>query len=61
MRAYLLITGSLFGLLGAVHIWRDIAERQHWSDPGYLIEAATGVVALALCAWAFRLLRVPQH
>ncbi len=57
MRAYLLTTGSLFGLLGAVHIWRDIAERHHWSDPSYLIEAAVGVVALALCVWAFRLLR----
>ena len=58
MKAYLLITGALFGLLVVAHVWRAIAE---WPallhDSGQLVEAAIGIVAAALSIWAWRLLR----
>ena len=58
MRAYLLTTGALFGLLAVAHVWRVIAE---WpllmTDAGEIVEAAIGVVAAALCLWAWRLSR----
>ena len=60
MKAYLMTTGGLFGLLAAAHVWRVIAE---WplvvTDRGADIEAAIGVVAAALCVWAWRLFRLP--
>jgi len=58
MKTYLAVTGSLFGLLGAAHIWRVFAE---WPrllhDSGEVIETAIGVVAAGLCVWAWRLFR----
>jgi uncharacterized membrane protein YdcZ (DUF606 family) len=53
VRAYVLVTGTLFGLLVIVHAWRLTQERQLVRDPWwYLI---TGVAA-ALCVWAYRVL-----
>ena len=58
MKAYLITTGSLFGLLALVHMWRIVGQ---WPrllhDSGEIIEAGIGVVAVALCLWAWRLLR----
>ncbi len=59
MKAYLITTGSLFGLLGAVHLALTIS---HWSrlteDPWFILEGpGIGVVAGALSVWAWRLLR----
>lgn len=58
MKAYLITTGSLFGLLALVHMWRIVGQ---WPrllhDSGEIVEAGIGVVALALCLWAWRLLR----
>ena len=60
MKGYLTTTGLLFALIALAHIMRTIAE---WSrlttDPGFIIEGpGLGVVAAALCFWAWRLLRV---
>jgi len=59
MKAYLITTASLFGLLGGLHVWRTIAE---WSrlakDPGFIVQGPViGLVALGLSMWALRLLR----
>ncbi len=63
MKAYLLITGSLFGLLALAHFLRTIVE---WSrlaaEPWFIVEGpAIGVLAAALCFWAWRLLRLPAN
>jgi hypothetical protein len=55
MRAYLAITGTLFGLLFLLHIWRVIAE---WSgfNAGTGLVLLTAMIALGLSVWAVRLL-----
>ena len=58
MKAYLVITGSLFGLLALAHVARTIAE---WSrlgvDPWFALQGpGIGVIAAALSFWAWRLL-----
>jgi uncharacterized membrane protein len=54
MRAYVLTTGILFGIVTLAHVWRMIEERPMATVPWYiLITVATG----ALCFWAWRLLR----
>lgn len=60
MKAYLVITGTLFAALAVAHVMRTIAE---WpriiQDPGSILEGpGIGVVALALGFWAWRLLRL---
>lgn len=59
MKAYLITTGTLFGLLALAHVLRTIGE---WSrlttDPAFLVEGPViGLVAAALSFWAWRLLR----
>jgi len=56
MKAYVMITGAVFGLLTLVHILRIIVEGLHLAkDPLYvLITVATG----GLCLWAWRLFRL---
>jgi predicted enzyme related to lactoylglutathione lyase len=61
VKAYIIATGTIFGLIAVMHVLRGIAE---WdllaTDPGhFLFMAALGVVAAALSVWAWRLLR-PQ-
>jgi hypothetical protein len=55
MKAYVMTTGVLFGLLTLAHLWRVFEEGTHLAtDPWYvLITLATA----ALCFWAWRLLR----
>lgn len=58
MKAYLVITGTIFGLIAAAHVLRTLAE---WSrlgaDPWFYLEGpGLGVVAAALSLWAWRLL-----
>jgi hypothetical protein len=59
MKAYIMTTGAVFGLLTLVHIWRAIAEGARLAtDPWYILITA---VAAALCLWALRLLwRLPR-
>lgn len=45
MKAYLLITGTLFGLVGAAHLLRLFLE-PHWSDGWFIV---TNVALIAVC------------
>jgi hypothetical protein len=55
MKAYLITTGILFGLLTGAHIWRAIAEGpQMAKDPFFILLT---VLAASLSIWAWRLLR----
>jgi hypothetical protein len=57
MKAYVMTTGVLFGLLTAVHVWRFIDEGSPiLRDPWYI---GITVASTALCLWAIRLLRAP--
>jgi hypothetical protein len=56
MKAYVMTTGVLFGLLTVVHVWRVFAEGPRLaSDPWYVLIT---LAAAALCLWAWRLLRL---
>ena len=53
MKAYVMTTGAVFGLLALVHLWRAVVEGPHLAtDPWYVLIT---VVAAALCIWAARL------
>jgi len=60
MKAYLVTTGTIFGLIAVLHLLRAIEERSLLAtDPWYFLGmAALGVVAAALSVWAWRLLRL---
>jgi len=60
VKLYLMTTGILFALLALAHVLRTIAEWQRLAaDPGFIVEGpGIGLVAAALCFWAWRLLRV---
>jgi hypothetical protein len=56
MKAYVITTGAVFGLLVVAHIWRIIEEGPALAkDPLYIIIT---LAAAALCLWAWRLLRL---
>jgi len=55
MRAYVMTTGAVFGLLALAHVWRVVEEGPPLArDPWYVLIT---IVAASLCLWAFRLLR----
>ena len=55
MKAYLITTGTVFGLITLAHLWRMIEEGGRLvKEPFYLVLT---LLAAALCAWAFRLLK----
>ena len=59
MKAYLIITSIIFGLITVAHIWRILAERSSLArDPGFLLLT---VLSAALCFWACRLLRLSSR
>jgi hypothetical protein len=55
MKAYVITTGVVFGLLTLAHLWRIIVERHLATDPIFILIT---VVAASLCVWAWRVLRV---
>jgi len=56
MKAYVMTTGAVFGLLVVAHIWRVIEEGPALAkNPWYI---AITFAAAALCFWAWRLLRL---
>jgi hypothetical protein len=56
MKAYVMTTGAVFGLITLAHVLRIIAEGPHLvTDPWYVLLT---VVAAALGLWAWRLLRL---
>jgi len=55
MKAYIITTGTIFGLIFVAHICRMFVEPHHVAtDPVYI---ALTAVAAALCLWACRLLK----
>ena len=56
MKAYVMTTGVLFGLLTVVHVWRLIEEGPHLAREPWF--ALFTIAAAALCLWAWRLLRL---
>jgi len=56
MRAYVVTTGTLFGLLTIAHVWRMIEESPALAtDPWYILIT---LVAAGLAVWAWRLVRL---
>lgn len=54
LKAYVMITGVVFGLLTLAHVWRIIEEGSHLAtDVSWVLIT---VASAALCVWAFRLL-----
>jgi hypothetical protein len=54
MKAYVLTTGFVFGLITVAHVLRMIAEGpQLLQDPGWVLIT---LIAAALCLWSVRLL-----
>ena len=57
MKAYLITTSVLFGLVTVAHVWRMIAEsRALLSDPWFILLT---LGTAAMCIWGLRLLRAP--
>jgi hypothetical protein len=55
MKAYVVTTGVVFGLLTLAHIARVFAEGPHLAtDPWFVLIT---IAAAALCFWAWRVLR----
>jgi hypothetical protein len=55
MRAYVITSGTIFGLLVLTHLLRILEEGPHLaSDPWYVLIT---LAAASLCVWAFWLLR----
>jgi H+/Cl- antiporter ClcA len=58
MKAYVITTGIVFGLLAIAHLWRIAAENRRLAeDPLFLLITAA---AAGLCVWAFGLVRRPK-
>ena len=59
MKAYVITTGAVFGLVTLAHFWRVLADEPHLAtDPGFILIT---IAAAALCFWACRLLRLPSR
>lgn len=55
MKAYLVTTGVIFGLITALHIWKAVAEGPQTAKNPLFI--CLTLLAAGLSVWAFRLLR----
>ena len=56
MKAYIMTTGAVFGLIVVAHIWRVAEEGLALAkDPLYIVLT---LAAAGLCFWAWRLLRL---
>lgn len=53
MKAYVITTGAVFGLLTLAHIWRAIVEPHLLTELWWVLIT---LLAAALCVWAARLL-----
>ena len=59
MRTYVLTTGTVFGLLALIHLWRVIQEGSHLAtDPWFLIIT---LIAAGLSVWAFRVAQLSSR
>ena len=61
MKAYLIVTGAISGLVGIAHLLRLFVEGHPLSDPWFLgHNVALFIVGGGLAVWAARLLRRPR-
>ena len=58
MKAYLLITGTMFALIGVMHLGR-LVMRMPSSD--WPFDAVLGGLSAALAVWAFRLVATARR
>lgn len=59
MKAYLVTTAIIFGLITVAHVWRAVVEGSHVAtDPVFILLT---VLSAALCIWACRLLRLSSR
>jgi hypothetical protein len=57
MKAYLIVTSAVFGLIVVAHLWRIVAGNPHLAvEPWFVLLT---LAAAGLCLWALRLLRRP--
>jgi hypothetical protein len=63
MKAYLVITGTIFALMAILHVFKAVADWNQLSNhPGdFLIMGGLGVFAAVLSTWAWRLLRLQRR
>ena len=55
MKAYVIITGAVFGLITLTHIWRVIAEGLRAAmNPWFILST---VISIFFTGWAWRLSR----
>ncbi len=54
MKAYLVITGAIFGVLAVLHAWRMVAESHDLATTPWFL--ALTALAAGLCVWAVVLL-----
>jgi hypothetical protein len=54
MRAYVITTGSVFGLLTLAHVGRAFVEPHLAKDPWFILLT---LLSLALCLWAWRVIK----
>jgi hypothetical protein len=59
MRAYVITTGAVFGLITLVHLWRVCTDERHLAKEPWFILIT--LITFALCLWAWRLLRRLSH
>jgi hypothetical protein len=58
MKAYVVTSGTIFGLIVLAHILRIVAEGSHVArDPVFILLT---IAAGSLSYWAWRLLRLPK-
>jgi hypothetical protein len=59
MRAYVLTSGAIFGLLTLAHILRIVQDGTHLArDPWYVLVT---LASTALAVWAYRVFRLPAR
>ena len=52
MKAYVMVTGAVFGLVTLAHVWRLFVEGRLLANPWFV---AITVISASLSAWAGRL------
>jgi hypothetical protein len=58
MKAYVMTTGAVFGLITLAHIWRAAEETHLAKEPWFILLT---VATASLCLWAVRLLWRPPR
>jgi hypothetical protein len=54
MKAYVITTGAVFGLLTLAHICRGFVEPHLATEPWFILIT---LITFALCLWAWRILK----